>query len=509
MMKHWLMMLILVCLSLMLGGVAQAAGAPWTVWLYEPATGRMTQVDNIGSLPREVYLPADSGSTFSQQVSVSPDGMLVAYVHSAASGTFLSIHDLNMNTTVFSYALPTGAYHSLDLAGSPWNWRAGGGETFAFGYADGTAGWEIVVVDIITLSTFSLRSSDAAVVSAGLDSGFGFLVPVVQLNRDFEITFTQVAAATGGAPAYQAFIWNTADGSVRPNAPYLQVDTDTLPITGDMVMTLSDPSFPGSIDPTSGFPVSNTLYAFDAVNFELTPVTSIPSIFKARFAQNGERVVVANIVDTGGGGYTDLLVLERSGGLVGSVPGGTNFITSMSGTLNGFLYTANSGGAGGSGGTTLSYVETRLVGPPFTALSSWNSPLGADARIAWVSDINVASVGPFIPWGHITPGASTPTLAAPPTPVISPVVTSPSPAGVLTVGGQATVQTTAGDVLNLRSAPGRSFSRLGTVGNGTIVTLVEGPVGADGLNWWRVLLPTGLEGWVVDFVDGVQTLVPR
>jgi uncharacterized protein YgiM (DUF1202 family) len=64
-------------------------------------------------------------------------------------------------------------------------------------------------------------------------------------------------------------------------------------------------------------------------------------------------------------------------------------------------------------------------------------------------------------------------------------------------------------VLNLRSAPGRSFSRLGTVGNGEIVMLMEGPVSADGLNWWRVRLGSGLEGWVVDFVDGVQTLVPR
>jgi len=121
-----------------------------------------------------------------------------------------------------------------------------------------------------------------------------------------------------------------------------------------------------------------------------------------------------------------------------------------------------------------------------------------------VSDLNVASVGPFLPWGRITPSFS-PTLAPPP-----PAVATVAPStGTLTIGGQAMVQTTAGDVLNLRSAPGRSFSRVGTIGNGTLVTVLEGPVAADGLTWWRIRLSTGVEGWVVDFMDGVQTLVPR
>jgi uncharacterized protein YraI len=99
-------------------------------------------------------------------------------------------------------------------------------------------------------------------------------------------------------------------------------------------------------------------------------------------------------------------------------------------------------------------------------------------------------------WGHLMPPSS-------PAPTIAPII------AVLTIGGQAMVQTTEGDTLNLRSGPGRSFSRLGTVGNGTLVTILEGPHSADGLTWWRIHLPAGLEGWVVDFVDGVQTLVPR
>jgi len=61
----------------------------------------------------------------------------------------------------------------------------------------------------------------------------------------------------------------------------------------------------------------------------------------------------------------------------------------------------------------------------------------------------------------------------------------------------------------LRSGPARSFARLGTIGNGTMVTILEGPRNSDGLTWWRIRLPTGGEGWVVDSADGVQTLLPR
>jgi hypothetical protein len=506
-MKRFVIVLMMFCGSLMIGGAAQAAGAPWTVWLYEPAIGRMTQVDNtVGTLVEQLLL-AESGSVFAQYVSISPNGSSIAYVRNGPSGSFLELRDLVSDTDLVTIPLPTGAYHSLDLAGSHWNWQADG-ERFAFGYAHESVGWEILVVERLTGAITSLRAGDPAAVAAGLDPGFRFLVPVVpvvQVFREDVVTFTQVMAATGGAPSYESFTWDLIANSVSPNAPYIQIDTDTLPITRDMVVTLSDPSFPGGEDPMTGFPIANTLYAFDAVNLALTPVTSIPSIFRARFAQAGERVVVANILsDPSGVRSTNLLVLERNGGLVGSVPGAAagNFVTSMAGTQNGFLYTVQSGGAGGRGGTTLNYVETRLVTPPFTALSSWNSALGADARLAWVSDINLASVGPFMPWGRITPGV-VPTLPAPP---LAPTV---APAGVLTVGGQAMAQTTDGDVLNLRSGPGRAFARLGTVSNGALVTLLEGPVAADGLTWWRIRLGSGLEGWVVEFVDGVQTLVPR
>ncbi|RMG80211.1 MAG: SH3 domain-containing protein, partial [Chloroflexi bacterium] len=94
-----------------------------------------------------------------------------------------------------------------------------------------------------------------------------------------------------------------------------------------------------------------------------------------------------------------------------------------------------------------------------------------------------------------------------PTPTIAPVV-----GGSLRIGGLARIQTTEGDRLNIRSGPGVSFSVVDQAINGATVTILEGPRPADGFTWWRVRLPSGVEGWAVESVDDrgvrLQTLVP-
>jgi uncharacterized protein YgiM (DUF1202 family) len=78
----------------------------------------------------------------------------------------------------------------------------------------------------------------------------------------------------------------------------------------------------------------------------------------------------------------------------------------------------------------------------------------------------------------------------------------------LRIGGQARVQTTAGDLLNVRAGAGRSYQVIAQVNAGQIVSIVQGPIAADGLNWWQIMLPTGVVGWSVESVEGIQTLVP-
>lgn len=71
------------------------------------------------------------------------------------------------------------------------------------------------------------------------------------------------------------------------------------------------------------------------------------------------------------------------------------------------------------------------------------------------------------------------------------------------------VHTTAGDRLRLREAPGFDAAILKSLTNGQILQVFEGPEPADGHVWWLVQATDGLlEGWAVEAVDGINTLVP-
>lgn len=79
----------------------------------------------------------------------------------------------------------------------------------------------------------------------------------------------------------------------------------------------------------------------------------------------------------------------------------------------------------------------------------------------------------------------------------------------LVIDGRATVYVTEGDNLRLRSGPGTSFERLEGLPNETRVTILDGPVEANGYRWWNIRTQNGLEGWSVDFVDGLPTLTSQ
>lgn len=67
--------------------------------------------------------------------------------------------------------------------------------------------------------------------------------------------------------------------------------------------------------------------------------------------------------------------------------------------------------------------------------------------------------------------------------------------GGLTVGSTAYVTRAGGLQLRLRSGPGLGNSVLGAMDPGTGMTLLAGPVDADGYHWWQVRTTDGREGW--------------
>lgn len=97
-----------------------------------------------------------------------------------------------------------------------------------------------------------------------------------------------------------------------------------------------------------------------------------------------------------------------------------------------------------------------------------------------------------------SPPTLTPTPDQPPSP-------TPNQYGLL-VGIQVTVFTTEGDTLRMRNSPGGQV--VAQLAKGTLLTIIDGPMSSGGLTWWKLRTSDAQEGWCVEFVDGIQTLLP-
>lgn len=95
-----------------------------------------------------------------------------------------------------------------------------------------------------------------------------------------------------------------------------------------------------------------------------------------------------------------------------------------------------------------------------------------------------------------------------PTPTVPPAPTAPPAAAGLQVGGAALVQT-AGRALRGRAAPKLSARVQATFGEGERVSVLEGPVEADGFRWWRIAGAKG-NGWSAErSQDGEIWILPQ
>ncbi len=67
---------------------------------------------------------------------------------------------------------------------------------------------------------------------------------------------------------------------------------------------------------------------------------------------------------------------------------------------------------------------------------------------------------------------------------------------VLAAGQPARVTAPAG--LNYRVSPSANAALIGQFGTGLLVTVLEGPIGADNFTWWRIDDGQGNVGWAAD-----------
>lgn len=86
----------------------------------------------------------------------------------------------------------------------------------------------------------------------------------------------------------------------------------------------------------------------------------------------------------------------------------------------------------------------------------------------------------------------------PPIDTLSEKESTPEPItqGDLTIGESATVNNTGGKGLNCRIEPAREAKEVGQFSDGTVVTIIGGPIPQDGLNWWQVQKPDQTPCWV-------------
>ncbi len=84
---------------------------------------------------------------------------------------------------------------------------------------------------------------------------------------------------------------------------------------------------------------------------------------------------------------------------------------------------------------------------------------------------------------------------------------STAPPTRLQVGGQAAVAVGEGFTLNVRQNPGLSAEGIIRLPDGEVFRVVEGPLCADNINWWRIQADDVI-GWVAEAVDGAYLVDP-
>ncbi|MEO0563642.1 MAG: SH3 domain-containing protein, partial [Chloroflexota bacterium] len=172
---------------------------------------------------------------------------------------------------------------------------------------------------------------------------------------------------------------------------------------------------------------------------------------------------------------------------------------------NGVVYSSREGYASDVNGYAIRFIDTTGEGPyqPQTLVELDFGRVVSGTVVAWVGvpgELPSASA-PMPQQTLVPPQVAVAIATATPSPIstMAPTVT-PIPPSLFTVGDEVQVVLPPGDALNLRVDPTTAANVLRVLQNGAMLTLLEGPVEAEGLFWWRVRADDGAEGWTVEGV---------
>ncbi|MEL6310004.1 MAG: SH3 domain-containing protein [Chloroflexota bacterium] len=506
------MMLLLIVL--MLGGVvsAQDSDAEWSVWVYDRNEGMAIQVDTAGVILENVTLPIPAPYntfTFSENLAVSPDGNKLAYTVNGVNGdterisTFI-VYDTARDAVTFAYDTPEYALAtSLNFGSRAFNST---GNVVAFGYATGdaleTQTWELLVFNAVDGRILSDLTPEATYFENQADTLAPYLLPVIPFYGESVLTFSLIPYQTlDFSQDFTAYDWDIVTGRISRTDRAPRLTGDALS-NGEIVTPTTDERV--NYD-TASAPYANALHVYRPELGAKVPffATQTYDLRDVHFGRGGAEVIVL-AEDFLTFEFVRLVVLRN--GVSQTLPNINPVGNVTIGTPEGFAYVID------NPTPFLITVDTRDSEFPQTPI--WQAPDGSQFVPVWASSSEDLSEEA---WLQLAPpifdtqsliedlgtdDSSDTGIAA------SDVSSAGVQGGAITIDTVAVINTTGGDRLNMRDAAGLSGSIIARVENGTRVVVLDGPVAIDGFTWWEVRLPTGLEGWVVERADGVQTLLP-
>lgn len=498
----------------------QAQPDIWAAWLYDSATGRAVQVDARGVLLQDVVLPVPSiyepaTVRYAQGVAVSPDGTRLGYRVRGTDAAGLALtHVLIYETT--TQRLSAQYQPPLVPLDDSFSFQEGvrafneSGSALAYSYiaaADGATPdqWAVVVLDARSGSVLFELTDLAAAVQAQLGSEAASFLPIVQQYSGAAVQLSLFPYALQAATMLDSYQWDVLTGRIAPTAQYPTLSVDHAPATNETIMPLFDSRLPNRLDTAGALAIAqnNTLQVWTEAIGGRVPVFASADldIRAAYFIENAERVVFAAFDLANAVPGTFWRIMERDGTVL-TIPTISAVNERVMGTLDGFAYVRD--------GALAQLIEARTRDDRVDQVAVWTAPADFRPQLVWITPPTVMQAAPPAWAPRAEPvfppvRAESQTVSPEEAATLEPLITG---GGVLTINSVAIVNTTEGDRLNMRSAPGLSAPVIARVENRSRVTLLEGPRPQDGFIWWRVRLSTGLEGWVVQEADGVETLIP-
>jgi hypothetical protein len=504
-----LSVLLLLSLTPLVGAAQPPDWGQWEALAYDANAGTLYSIDSTqAGTQRQLPAPAGYQEIIPRQISVSSDGTLLAYMtYEQALGNGVSPAALPpRNGTMMVYNRTTGQAdpypfngilaHSLDFLGNPFMFDPSG-QRLAVGYLQ-PDGWYIAVLDVVNRTYTDALLIERDVTLTGAAATYENALPLI---TNFDGTFVEFivfpADALEPPLVLNSYRWDITQP--EPNAAqtvrFPDANYDVFELTGEVVFAATSEAFPQN---QNAFPRLHQ----NVLDVALPDGGRIPfytssqfSLFAPRFGQFGQKVVFGARDANGGVTYT---AIPRSGGpgQVISSPLADLGIQEMRGTEYGVIVTADSTlaaevlGVQQLSGTSIVHVDLRPNAPqPLQPVTSIEAPF---LRLVWVGFTPVDPNVNYGAWVDVSAGGA--------------VTEQGGGNAAVSVGATATVFTTEGDPLNIRSGPGTQFSIVDRVLSGETVSVLEGPVTAENFTWWRVRTPAGIEGWTVESADNVRTL---